>query len=312
MLRKPSILLLFSLLWLATAHQRHPRQTHSHVSLRRAQPNETQYCSLETCGAKNNADQCPRRLRPRVLEAPDPSTHPVAGRWYGPDNYGNNVDSFFRGEIAKRADTQTDIVSIYGGQVTSAYIPFKDEPRSLAMLGFCGCIGLIVMSKSAVWMAHIYERPVLLNADTFDENGIAVLKDGKGDSDMYYGLADLSGNVFAPGEDPVAVVFAPNSSPPNSGSGFVYEPLMRKIDRMVKDLIGVDTKWIGYTPRRAGSAVVRLDEDCTRSDGKVLVQYQPSNPGRLIRGRARARIWVEGDSWRYQTDWSPRSDQKRY
>ncbi|KAK2766576.1 hypothetical protein CKAH01_15454 [Colletotrichum kahawae] len=311
MLRHSSVLLLFFLLWIATAHQRHPRHAVAHVSLRRAEPNGTEYCSLETCGAKNSAGQCPSRLNPRVLKAPDPSTHPVSGRWYGPDNYGNNVDSFFRGEIAKRADNQTDIVPIYGGEVTSAYIPFKDEPRSLAMLGFCGCIGLIVMSKSAVWMARVYENPVLLNADTFDENGIAVLKDGKGNTDMQYGLADLSGNVFAPGESPVAVVFAPNVFPATSGSNFVYKPPMQKIDRMVKDLIGVDPKWIGYTPRRAGSAIVRLDEDCTRSDGKVLVQYQPSNPGGFIRGKARARIWGEGESWRYQTDWSPQSDQMR-
>ncbi|CCF34597.1 hypothetical protein CH063_01169 [Colletotrichum higginsianum] len=308
MLRNSKLLLLFSLLWIAIAHEGESRPALSHFSLRRAVPNEVQYCSLETCGDRERAGLCRRQLSPRVLEAPDPSSHPASGHWYGPNNYGNSVDSFFRGEIAKRADTQSDIVSIYGGQVTSEYVRFKDEPRSLAMLGLCGCIGLIVMSRSAVWMAHVYEHPVLTNDDTFDENGIAVLYNGRGSSDMYYGLSDLSGNVFAPDEDPVAVVFAPKSS----SSGFQYEPLMRKIDQMVERSIGIDPKWVGYVPRRTGGVISRFDFDCTRSEGKVLVQYQPSNPGRFTRSKAKARIWVEGDSWTYKTSWSPQSDQKRY
>ncbi|TDZ24048.1 hypothetical protein Cob_v002999 [Colletotrichum orbiculare MAFF 240422] len=307
------LLLLFLLTWIASARARSPRSALGHISLPRAEPDDTQYCSLETCGgaagaaAGQKTGACRRQLEPRVLEAPDPSSHPAGGHWYGPENYGNNVDSFFRGEIAKRADTQNDIVSVYGGHVTSGYVRFKDEPRSLAMLGFCGCIGLIVMSQSAVWMAHVYESPVLRDPDTFDENAIAVLEAGKDTDDMYYGLSDLKGNVFHSSEDPVAIVFAPKSS----DSEFEYEPLMRKIDRMVERLIHVDTKWVGYMPRRTGGMLTRFDFDVTRSEGKVLVQYQPSNPGRFTRSKAKARIWVEGDRWTYKTSWSPQSDQKR-
>ncbi|KAH0437387.1 hypothetical protein CcaCcLH18_03949 [Colletotrichum camelliae] len=308
MLRISKLILLVSLLRIAAGHEHTSNPAPGHVSLRRASPDVSQYCSLETCGETElKIGVCRRSLVPRVLEAPDPSSHPSSGHWYDPKHYDNNVDSFFRGEIAKRADTQTDIVSLYGGQVTSEYVRFKDEPRSLAMLGFCGCIGLIVMSQSAVWMAHVYESPVLLNADTFDENGLDVLKNGKGSSDMYYGLRDLSGNVFASDEDPVAVVFAPKEA-----GHFQYQPLMRKIDQMAEDLIGIEPKWVSYTPRRTGGAITRFDFDCTRSDGKVLVQYQPSNPGRLFRSQAKARIWIEGDSWTYKTAWSPQSDQKRY
>ncbi|OHF01984.1 hypothetical protein CORC01_02862 [Colletotrichum orchidophilum] len=266
MLRISKLILLLSLLRIAAAHERTSNLAPGHVSLRRASPDESQYCSLETCGnTEQKIGVCHRSLVPRVLEAPDPSSHPSRGHWYDPKHYGNNVDGFFRGEIAKRADTQTDIVPLYGGQVTSAYIRFKNEPRSLAILGFCGCIGLIVMSQSAVWMAHVYESPVLLNADTFDKNGIKVLKKGKGSSNMYYGLSDLSGNVFASDKDPVAVVFAPKE-----GGHFRYQPLMRKIDQMVEDLIGVEPKWVGYTPRRTGGAKTRIDFDCTRSDASLV------------------------------------------
>ncbi|WQF86478.1 hypothetical protein CDEST_11492 [Colletotrichum destructivum] len=309
MLRSSRFLLLFSLLWVAIAHERELHPAPGHSSLRRAVPDEIQYCSLETCGAGDSSDTCRRRLSPRVLQAPDPSSRPAKGHWYGPANYDNSVDSFFRGEIAKRAAAKTDIVTVLGGEVTSEYIRFMDEPKSLAMLGFCGCMGLIVLSRSAVWMAHMYENPVLVNGpEVFQKRGIAVLKKGKRSSDMYYGLSDLRGNVFAPDEKPVAIVFAPKSS----SSDFQYEPLMRDIDQMVKKLIGVDPEWVGYKPKRTDDVKSNFDFFCANSKGKVLVQYQPSNKRRSGRSKAKARIWIEGDSWTFKMSWSPHRKQKRY
>ncbi|GKT51470.1 uncharacterized protein ColSpa_11651 [Colletotrichum spaethianum] len=80
------------------------------------------------------------------------------------------------------------------------------------MLGFCGCLGLIVMLRSAVWMAHVYEDPVLYNPGTFDENIIVNNENGLGTADVYYGLANLSSSGFALDQNPVAVVFAPKAS----------------------------------------------------------------------------------------------------
>ncbi|TQN64289.1 hypothetical protein CSHISOI_11141 [Colletotrichum shisoi] len=309
MLRISKFLLLFSLLWVAIAHELELRPAPGHSTRRGAAPDENRYCSRETCGAEESSDTCRRRLSPKVLRAPNPSSHPVPGHWYDPANYGDSVDDFFRGEIARLAKDKAEIVTITDSEVSSLYIRFMDKPKSLAMYGLCGCIALIVLSRKAVWAAHVYEYPVLVNGfKYFHEEGLAILEKGERTWDMYYGLSDLSGNAFAPNEKPVAIVLAPRPS----NSKFQYEPLMRELDRMVHRLIGVDPAWVGYRPNRDGDIESRMDSACANSKGKLLVQYEPSNDIWPGDSKAKARIWVEGTSWTWETSWPPYPEQKSY
>ncbi|KAK1978995.1 hypothetical protein LZ30DRAFT_597873 [Colletotrichum cereale] len=301
-----SILLLLSLLWIAITHGRELRPTLGHVSLPQAAQGEAQYCSRETCGAGKNAGSCSRQLSPRALNAPNPSSHPADGYWYSPSNYGNSVDKFIRGEVAKQLNKQNGIVRIDKEDISSQIARFKDEPISLAMLGFCGCVGLIIMSRQAVWMVHVYEQEVLLSEDNFI-NSIAVLLSGRNSEDMYYGLWDLNDNVFTRDQDTVAVIFGPGSTK----SSFKYKSRMETIDLMVRRTIAVAPTWVSYVPNDKGSREDRFDFDCKSTRGKVLAQYQPSNPGWLGRSKAEARIWIEGNSWTYRNSWSPQSDQIR-
>ncbi|KAF3800451.1 hypothetical protein GCG54_00014250 [Colletotrichum gloeosporioides] len=301
MSQSPIRLVLFYLSWFAVAAK--ASMTLERRAIRRQQSDSSHFCSVKTCGAAG-ADTCDQQLNTRVLGAPDRGSQPGPGRWADPTNYGGNVDSFFRGEVAKLQWSQQDIVSINGADVTSKYIPFKNEPKSLAALGFCGCVGVIVMSRSAVWMAHITEEPVLTNEATFKRNGLDVLENGSGTDDMYYGLADLKDNVFAANQDPVIVVFAPKDE---SGE-FKYRNLMAQVDDLVENLIPVRSKWIGYTPMTGG--MEKYDTRCTTSNGKLLVQYQPSHSRLFGKSDAKARIWVEGSRWTYESAWKPQSDQK--
>ncbi|KAJ3952550.1 hypothetical protein N0V92_011006 [Colletotrichum tropicale] len=228
-------LVFFYFSWFAVAAE--ASMTLERRAIRRQQSDSSQFCSVKTCGAAS-ADTCDQQLNTRVLGAPDRGSQPAPGRWADSTNYGGNVDSFFRGEVAKLQWSQQDIVSINGADVTSKYIPFKNEPKSLAALGFCGCVGVIVMSRSAVWMAHITEDPVLTNEATFKRNGLDVLENGSGTDDMYYGLADLKDNVFAANQDPVIIVFAPKDE---SGE-FKYRNLMAQVDDLVEN--SFTTRWL--------------------------------------------------------------------
>lgn len=233
---------------------------------------------MKTCGAAS-ANTCDQQLNTRVLGAPDRGSQPAPGRWADPTNYGGNVDSFFRGEVAKLQWSQQDIVSINGADVTSKYIPFKNEPKSLAALGFCGCVGVIVMSRSAVWMAHITEDPVLTNEETFKRNGLDVLENGSGTDDMYYGLADLKDNVFAANQDPVIVVFAPKDE---SGE-FKYRNLMAQVDDLVENC-----KFIPGLVLIPASLHFELE-------GTIRTQYVDcfSDPSAI------QMDWIYSDDWRH-------------
>ncbi|KAK2051908.1 hypothetical protein LY76DRAFT_673092 [Colletotrichum caudatum] len=302
-----SILLLFSLLlWITVTHERELRPAPGRPSLPPAAPVKAQYCSRRTCGAGLKAGVCRRQLTPRVLNAPKPSSHPAKGRWYSPSNYGNNVDKFFRGEVAKLLNVPKGIVRIDREDVSSQLARFKNEPTSLAMLGFYGCIGLIIMSRQGVWMVHMYEKEVIMSEENFYK-GVALLLSGKSTEDMFYGMWDLDDNVFARDQDPVAIIFGPGPTK----TMFDYKSQMDTIDQMVRRTIGVTPEWVSYVPVEDGSAQYRADFDCTRSRGKVLVQYQPSNPAWHGRSNAEARIWIEGKSWTYRKSWSPQSDQIR-
>ncbi|TEA17680.1 hypothetical protein C8034_v010074 [Colletotrichum sidae] len=294
-------LFFFCLPWFATAIE--ASRTLERRSVRRQESDPSKFCSVKTCGAAS-VETCAQQLDARVLGAPDRTSQPSAGRWAGPGNYGGNIDSFFRGEVAKLQWSQQDLVSIDGADVTSKYIPFEKEPRSLAALGFCGCVGIVVMSRSAVWMAHITEEPVLTSEATFQRDCLDVLEEGSGKNDMYYGLGDLKNNVFAADQDPVIVVFAPKEA---SGE-WKYRSLMARIDDLVENLIPARSKWIGYTPMTGG--MEKYDTRCRTSNGKILVQYQPSHSKMLGKSDAKARIWVEGDRWTYESAWKPQSDQK--
>ncbi|KAK1993979.1 hypothetical protein LX36DRAFT_728407 [Colletotrichum falcatum] len=303
--RNLTLLLLFSLLWIAITHERELRPAIGNPSLPQAANDRGQYCSRQTCGARAKAGSCRPQLSRRIYNAPNPSSHPAGGDWYSPSNYDNSVDEFMRGMVARQFISPNGIVRIDKEDVSSQLLRFTNEPTSLAMLGLFGCIGLIVMSNQAVWMAHVYEAEILRASDkVFKKQGIDVLLNGGRNGDMLYGLSGLRKNVFARGQDPVAVILAPKQA----SSGFQYEAQMQKIDQMVKKTIGVTPKWVGYVPNRYGSEESRFDLTCTTTRGKVLVQYQPSNPG-SGRSNAEARIWIEGDNWTYAKSWSPQSNQ---
>ncbi|KAK1950790.1 hypothetical protein LY78DRAFT_649533 [Colletotrichum sublineola] len=297
-----SILLLFFLLWVAVTHERELRPAPGRVSLPQAARGKAQYCRRQTCGTGAKAGVCRRELSPRVLDAPKPSSNPADGYWYSPSNYGYNVDKFVRGEVAKLFSVPNGIVRIDKEDVSSQIAYFKDRPTSLAMLGFCGCIGLIVMSKQAVWMVHIYEADVVRSEENFHKS-IALILSGRRSQDMYYGLWDLNDDVFAPDQEPVAVIFGPGTK-----NGFYYKSQMDTIDFLVRKTIAIAPEWVGYDPAE-GSDEYKADYNCMRSSGKVLAQYQPSNPGWLGPSKAEARIWIEGNSWTYKKSWSPQSNQ---
>ncbi|KAK1564124.1 uncharacterized protein LY79DRAFT_595329 [Colletotrichum navitas] len=304
-MRRNLILLLLSLLWITVTHERQLRPAPGKPSLPQAARGKGPYCSRTTCGAGKKPGVCRRQLSPRVLDAPKPSSHPADGYWYSPSNYGNNVDKFVRGEVAKLINTPNGIVRIDREDVSSQIARFKDKPTSLAMLGFCGCIGLIIMSRQGVWMAHLYEKEVIMSEENFYK-GVALLLHG-GTEDMYYGLWDLNDDIFARNQEPVAILFGPGPTK----TSFDYKSQMDTIDVTVRRTLGVAPTWVSYVAEDDGSPEYRADFNCLRSRGKVLVQYQPSNPGWFGRSNAEARIWIEGNRWTHKTAWSPQSDQIR-
>ncbi|TDZ75200.1 hypothetical protein CTRI78_v000020 [Colletotrichum trifolii] len=200
-------------------------------SLRRDEAETPKLCSLQTCGAAADAASCDRRLAPRVLSAPDPRESPKPSYWFGPEHYRGSVDAFFRGEVAKRIYHQRGVVSLNTGHVTSNIVLFGKDPRTLVMAGFCGCVGVIVVSQAAAWMAHMYESPVLKDETAFRQS-LHQLEFGAGHEQMKYGLGNLNRNVFAPDQRPVAVLFAPVVS--TTGPVFQYREFMTRIDEMIE------------------------------------------------------------------------------
>ncbi|TEA20336.1 hypothetical protein C8034_v000192 [Colletotrichum sidae] len=243
------LLVIFYSLWPVTARERASRPFLGHISLPRDDLNEANICGVNTCGAadKDAAAACGTQLNARVLGAPDPSTEPSAGKWYSPENYEDSTDNFFRGEVAKLQQARTDIVPL-SEDVTSKYVRFTNQPRSVATLGFYGCIGIIVMSNSAVWMAHVVETLVRSKDDNlFKARGLDVLRFGASTDEMHFGLQDLANNVFHESENPIAIVFAPKGE-----SGFLYRSRMAQIDQLIYQVVGIDTKWFSYFPKRFG------------------------------------------------------------
>ncbi|TDZ24797.1 hypothetical protein Cob_v002268 [Colletotrichum orbiculare MAFF 240422] len=241
-------------LWPVTARERASRPFLGHLSLPRDDLNEANICGVNTCGAadKDAAAACGTQLNARVLGAPDPSTEPSAGKWYSPENYEDSTDNFFRGEVAKLQQARTDIVPL-SEDVTSKYVRFTNQPRSVATLGFYGCIGIIVMSNSAVWMAHVVETLVRSKDDNlFKARGLDVLRFGASTDKMHFGLQDLANNVFHESENPIAIVFAPKGE-----SGFLYRSRMAQIDQLIYQVVGIDTKWFSYFPKRFGEDMDR-------------------------------------------------------
>ncbi|KAK2020908.1 hypothetical protein LX32DRAFT_714679 [Colletotrichum zoysiae] len=299
-----SVLLLLSLLWITITHGRDLRPALSRPSVPQPARGRVQYCSRATCGIGKKAVLCRRQQSPKALSAPKPSSQPANGYWYSPSNYGNNFDNFFRGEVAKLVTTPNGIVRIDKEDVSSQIASFKDKPTSLALLGLYGCIGVIVMSRQAVWMAHMYEKEVIKSQENFPK-GVALLLSGGNNEDMLYGLWDLNDNVFAREQDPVVVIVGPGSTK----TSFDYKDQMDIIDLMIRRTLGVAPEWVSYVPEEGGSPEYKADFNCLRSRGKVLVQYQPSNQAWYGRSKAEARIWIEGKSWTYQKQWQPESDQ---
>ncbi|WQF87940.1 hypothetical protein CDEST_12954 [Colletotrichum destructivum] len=312
MYQQVRILLLSLLLWLPIALAQEPS---------RKGTNRPQYCSVATCGAASNAATCNRRLNPRLFDAPNLTSLPKKGRWITPENYDGTLDSFFRGEVARVVHLANGGVKILGEDVTSKFTLLKDSPTSMAMLGFCGCVGLVVMSKSAVYMAHIVEDPILRYPERF-RPGLQLLGEGTGADNHVFGLEDLASTSFAPDQEPLVVVFAPKT-----GNKFQYQDQMVQLGKWVKQckftpraccccniltyllvvVIGVDPKWIGYSPIRRGDEKQRFDWGCARAEGKLLMQYQPSIKGLFgfRRSNAQARLWIEGKATPFEKSWEP-------
>ncbi|TIC91215.1 hypothetical protein CH35J_011139 [Colletotrichum higginsianum] len=293
MYQQVQTLLLSLLLWLpiALAHEQPRKGT-----------NRPQFCSVATCGAASNTATCSRRLNPRLFDAPNLTSLPKKGRWITPENYDGTLDSFFRGEVARVVHAAGGGVSILEDDVTSKFMLLKNSPQSMAMLGFCGCVGLVVMSKSAVYMAHIVEDPILRYPDRF-QSGLQLQGEGTGENNHMFGLEDLAGTSFAPDQEPLAIVFSPKAA----GNKFKYQDQMVQLGQWLNQLIGVNPQWAGYSPIRRGDEEHRFDWRCARPEGKLLVQYQPSIEGLFgfRRSNAQARLWVEGKQRPFEKSWEP-------
>ncbi|TDZ16852.1 hypothetical protein Cob_v010425 [Colletotrichum orbiculare MAFF 240422] len=303
-------LILFSaLLWTASALDQQPHSPPGSFSLRRAAPNGIQPCPPSACDAGERAcrNSCRRELRRRKTYAPGPSSHPPDGHWYGPENYNDNVDDFFRGEAAKLSDAGfgPGLVNTIFEVYDSKLVTFGDEPKSLAMIGFHGCMGIVLMSNSGVWMAHITENPLLkLDIDVFENRFIPDIEVPWSDEDGSYGLSDLVG-IFSPEKEPVALIFAPDVSE----EGNVYTAQVEKLHEAIKRVIGVDSETVWYSPYLEEKSVLgRYDFGCRRVQGKVLAQYQPGDAG--SDSAAKARIWIEAKQWNSKT-WPALASQQR-
>lgn len=313
MYQQLQILLLSLLLWLPIALAQEPP---------RKGTNRPQFCSVATCGAASNAATCNRRLNPRVFDAPNLTSLPKKGQWITPENYDGTLDSFFRGEVARVVHVAKGGVKVLGEDVTSKFMLLKNSPQSMAMLGFCGCVGLVVMSKSAVYMAHIVEDPILRYPERF-QSGLQLLGEGTGENNHMFGLEDLAGTSFAPDQEPLAIVFSPRAA----GNKFQYQDQMVQLGQWLNQckftpgaccscdrltyllllVIGVNPQWVGYSPIRRGDEEHRFDWRCARPEGKLLVQYQPSIEGLFgfRRSNAQARLWVEGKQRPFEKSWEP-------
>ncbi|TDZ16819.1 hypothetical protein Cob_v010239 [Colletotrichum orbiculare MAFF 240422] len=200
-----------------------------------------------------------------TVETPDPRESLKPSYWFGPEHYRGSVDAFFRGEVAKRIYHQRGVVSLNSGDVTSNIVLFGKDPRTLVMAGFCGCVGVIVVSQAAAWMAHLYESPVLKDEAAFQQ-GLRKLEFGAGHEQMKYGLGNLNRNVFAPDQRPFAVLFAPVVS--TTGPVFQYREFMTRIDEMIERVLGIQAEWVGYSPKRDGDDIARFDLLCSTKQGK--------------------------------------------
>jgi len=161
-------------------------------------------CSPDNIGC---GGACRRAVEIAKRAAPPRSSEPGAGKMAGPENYGDNIQNFMRGEIGRAAQRQTGkLVQLVGNQATSEMIQFKDQVDALGIAGLYGCTAIVAVSEQGAWVSHFWEVPAfthdvnipldpVLQGDQFQRDVIDAMKKGRaGDATHAFGLSDLRGN----------------------------------------------------------------------------------------------------------------------
>ncbi|TKW52078.1 hypothetical protein CTA1_11335 [Colletotrichum tanaceti] len=284
------ILLVFLVPWVAT--------TQEHQA-----PDTNQLCSPETCGdaGRTGVDTGDRRLGRRGRYTPEPSRYPPRSYWFGPEHYNGDVDGFFRSMVAQRIEDPHARLVVpmrhpynVTERIHATFHRNMARPLSLAMYGLAGGTGLILMSPQLVYMAYVPEELFYGILELFIDFTLKELENGDGKRENWFGLSHHKFHSlwFEADTDVIGVVPKAQDS-----DDFLYPDHMLELENMIRRVLGVKTEWVGYTPEREGDKWYRDDRFCQRAGGKVLAQYQPSNPSRTLpplREQARVRVWIEG------------------
>lgn len=206
----------------------------------------------------------------------------------GPENYNYDVDLFVRSET----QGHSEVVPTWPDTLVSALTsPFERDAMQVAMDIQDGSVGIVVVSWSAVWMAHIWGFPLLFNTGrqtrgqhiSFED---AVLKPITKGSEHMVGLDLFSENPagelshFSAQTATRAFIVVPSSDSESYGNG------IRWISKRLKNLIPSVRPQIKTYPRGSGNME------------KILVQYSPTSQRVGVNARQinALRVWMTGRS----------------
>lgn len=204
----------------------------------------------------------------------------------GPEKYNYDVDLFVRSETRGNSE----VVPTWPDTLVSALTyPFERDAMQMAMDIQDGSVGIVVVSWSAVWMAHIWQFPVLLETrrktrgqHEFFEN--AVLKPITDGSEHMVGLDHFSENSagqfshFSAQTATSAFIIVPSSDSGSYGNGIEW------ISERLKSLIPSVQPEIKTYSRNSGNVE------------KILVQYSPTSQrvGLNAEQINALRVWMTG------------------
>ena len=167
---------------------------------------------------------------------------------------------------------------------TALHEPMLDAVVNMTVTGLYGCSSVVVLSKSGIYMSHLWERPLFKPyvTATFDKQILQALKDG--DGARMPGLLALSqhNSIFAPNSDPATFIITPRvrlpwDDPDDTRPQYPFE--VNKIKISLKSLIKtpagpVEPTVLTYIPQRDAEDPHQKD----RVSGKILFQYDPFQP----------------------------------
>jgi hypothetical protein len=185
---------------------------------------------------------------------------------------------------------------------------------AVGLKGLFGCTSIVIVTSSGIFISHIYEGPVFVNADRtdtdddhFEAHSFNLLRDGGDGVDVRSSLSFLKSNgYFDTIHSPHVFVITPFKLKDEPNLEYQYLKRAQWLGDQTADYI-----YAGQETRKPPvlRGYVRTDDETASSDrelyGRLMVEVAPANGvlwsaqgGGLV--IARWRLWVGG---LYVTDW---------